>query len=1197
SMREKKWPLEDLLLNDKFWDDTVVLRVARVLAMAEPVVGESPDLLLGSPSVPYWLRIVTGLTARAVTIAAHRTPAGSSPGSSDQKYGALGAFTAQRCLSMLRLAQEPEEALVGMVFEGLDRFYMGGYMGVRKSLVKVLAGTEDYLRCAGDVLARVGPSMSANARVNLMHTLGRLGQAEANFDWIFEQGVGSARTARDVARAVLLSADPAQILAAGEQMLRGGNASQRAQVASLLSATLKQDARALLAAHLETEKAKRVREALQSALTGLDLAVRTVRPQEAPDAADTHGGAEVPPSLLALDGTPIARTPMPSMPPDTPVSDEDFAHIEAAAASFNTALAKLKRELKGVERRWWRECKPLSAGDIKIFRALANGERTHLTGKERESSIGVLASARYFVEFDRSGLEAFYSSDTVTVHHLVRVARAWRAPDGLLLSNFYWHQSGSAFAALGDRMARGLDIRIVASLWRRDGIKEEVRRYLGRDHWGSYLDHDTDFDRQYPMLAMEHLELVDEALGLVAPTSEKRLHPHRALKLLTYFEQVPQRYLPPLMEFATGERKTLRVPARKLLAGAPQLDEGIATLLEEGRQQTRASAADWLAERGARSQVPAIVDVLEREKAEVARAAMLSALDRLGEDISGYFDAKALLAEAQAGLKKVKLKSLAWFPFDAMPPLELADGTALDSDIPRWWLALANKLKQAGGNALFDLYLSRLAPAIAERFSSFILQAWIAHDTQCPSEAEANAYAKANAGAYYKSMVSWQTSFTPERAFAQLKRHKLSEYLTTASANKGILGLTTAAPGALAADAGSGYLKNHGSRVSQAKALLDTLAANPSPAAIQVVLATANRFKARTVQAHAQALIEQIAERRGWSPEQLADRTIPTGGFDERGVLGLDCGGERIYRAVLAEDGRITLENPAGKTVKSLPGARNEQEEPLIKSAKKALSVARKELKQVNEMQRLRLFEAMCLERVWAADEWQSYVLRHPIVGRMCQRLVWIGLAADDTVLECFRPLEDGSLSNVHDDALDPTRVHKVKLAHQTLLDEQASEAWREHLADYEVEPLFDQLSRPLLMVDASNAGRSSVDDRRGYMIESFKLRGAATKLGYARGEAMDGGVFSDYVKRYESAGLVVCVEFTGSPLPEENIACALLELKFYAKQKRGYGWGEATELKDVPVVLLSEAWNDLHQIAAAGTGFDEAWEKKASYW
>jgi hypothetical protein len=32
-----------------------------------------------------------------------------------------------------------------------------------------------------------------------------------------------------------------------------------------------------------------------------------------------------------------------------------------------------------------------------------------------------------------------------------------------------------------------------------------------------------------------------------------------------------------------------------------------------------------------------------------------------------------------------------------------------------------------------------------------------------------------------------------------------------------------------------------------------------------------------------------------------------------------------------------------------------------------------------------------------------------------------------------------------------------------------------------------------------------------------------------------------------------------------------------------------------VPPVLLGEAWNDLHAMAAAGSGFEADWEKKSA--
>jgi hypothetical protein len=85
------------------------------------------------------------------------------------------------------------------------------------------------------------------------------------------------------------------------------------------------------------------------------------------------------------------------------------------------------------------------------------------------------------------------------------------------------------------------------------------------------------------------------------------------------------------------------------------------------------------------------------------------------------------------------------------------------------------------------------------------------------------------------------------------------------------------------------------------------------------------------------------------------------------------------------------------------------------------------------------------------------------------------------------------------------------------------------------------------------------------------------------------------YEKRFPTLGLVVVIEFTGNPLPEENRTVALLNLRV---ESASAGGGERPRLAlgKVPSVLLSECYNDLRLIAADGTGFDPDWQKKSEY-
>ncbi len=167
-----------------------------------------------------------------------------------------------------------------------------------------------------------------------------------------------------------------------------------------------------------------------------------------------------------------------------------------------------------------------------------------------------------------------------------------------------------------------------------------------------------------------------------------------------------------------------------------------------------------------------------------------------------------------------------------------------------------------------------------------------------------------------------------------------------------------------------------------------------------------------------------------------------------------------------------------------------------------------------------------------------------------------------------------------------------VKLAHSTLLTTEAIAAWQTHLADYAVTPLFDQLGRSLPKVTEEMRNQRAITDREGWMIETFRLRGIATKLGYQRGPAEDGGWFMTYNRTLREAGLVAEIEFTGSALPEENIPASLIALSFKKLLPNGRS-GNPVDLGLVPEVLLAESWRDLYDIADKGTGFDADWQKK----
>jgi hypothetical protein len=441
------------------------------------------------------------------------------------------------------------------------------------------------------------------------------------------------------------------------------------------------------------------------------------------------------------------------------------------------------------------------------------------------------------------------------------------------------------------------------------------------------------------------------------------------------------------------------------------------------------------------------------------------------------------------------------------------------------------------------------------------------------------------------------------QGYQQMLRHYQEQPLDSAIPQKGLLAVAAACAGSPAVPVVEQYLRKwYGYRAAQCRALLQVLSWIDNPSAIQLLLATAKRFRTASIRQEAENLVRDLAERRNWTVEELADRSIPTAGLSPGGELTLDYG-ERQFTARLNDDLDITLVDPEGKNLASLPTPRKSEDTDRVKQAKKQFTDAKKELKAIIKQQQDRLYEALCTQRTWSFADWDTYLCRHPIVGRLCQRLVWT-VYDGERLTTTFRLLEDGTLTGPEDEEVKVKAGATVRLAHACTVPADTGVHWLRHFADYKVFPLFEEFGKPVLELTDTLRGQISLDEFTGHMIEAFKLRGRATKLGYQRGPTGDGGYFSEYHKQFPAMGMEAILEFTGNRLPEENNVVALRALSFVRKPgpngdeealaAGAWGGRSTLALRNVPLVLLNECYNDLRAIAAEGTGFDPEWEKKA---
>ncbi|MDL9936584.1 DUF4132 domain-containing protein [Gordonia sp. ABSL1-1] len=639
----------------------------------------------------------------------------------------------------------------------------------------------------------------------------------------------------------------------------------------------------------------------------------------------------------------------------------------------------------------------------------------------------------------------------------------------------------------------------------------------------------------------------DRFVAALADDTSYSADPTAPFRAFATLPALPADLTDTLFRIALGSSSRTRVTAQDVLVpngfDVPADRIGrIHTAVCDPAADTRAVAATWLGRIGAAGADSPDVEVIESayatERTERVLQAQLNALAALGRSPDVYLNRVTLAAQVAKAARKGGPPGLDWLDVGALPPVRWADdGEPVPVETLRWLLGTAVRLKDP-------------EPTVALRYYCALFDA-------------------------------------TDRA--RLGDHLLDTWLVVGSIKtKGVLAICASCCTDNAAPIAEHYIRtNYGLAAAQCKALLAMLSWVDADNAVQTLLAISTRFRTRGIQEVAGMQVRALAQRRGWTPDQLADRTVPDGGFSTGGRLLLDYG-PREFSARIGPGLTLALFNPDGKPVKSLPAPRATDDPEAVAASKRRLTAARKAVKTTVVAQRDRLYEAMCTERRWSVVEWSTYLRPHPIVGQLAGRLIWLAVAGDEHPI-AFRPLDDGSLTDADDEEVQLQAEATISLVHPGALAPAAVTAWRTHLVDYEVDPLFDQLGEPIAIDDVSDAA-TSYDGYEGYLLDAFTLRAATTRRGYLRGPTGDGGIVTSYVKRFPSSGIEVVLGFSGIALPEENLSVALTHLHFTDVSDGGNGrW---IRFGDVPAVLLRESIGDLASVAALGA-HDPNWRGK----
>lgn len=348
-------------------------------------------------------------------------------------------------------------------------------------------------------------------------------------------------------------------------------------------------------------------------------------------------------------------------------------------------------------------------------------------------------------------------------------------------------------------------------------------------------------------------------------------------------------------------------------------------------------------------------------------------------------------------------------------------------------------------------------------------------------------------------------------------------------------------------------------------------------------LATKNRYKGLKKQAL--LAINQIAEARHLSIDQLADRIIPDGGLDERGQRTFDYG-TRKFTFALSDDMKPVVRDEKGKMRANLPKPGKRDEMVQATAAYEAWKLIKKQVRDVIKVQMARLEKGMISQRRWTVAEFEKLYVQHPLMTHLVQRLIWAGFDAAGTLVQTVRVTEDREYTDVEDEVLMLDEVATVGILHPLHLNSAERTAWRELLTDYEIIPPFPQLNRRINELTAAERESDTLQRLENVKIDGSTLHGILNRTGWVNDLPADGGMFYGHSRQFPFANVTAIIMYSpgiyvrhfGSGEPQMVTNCCFVPGLYEPETDPDHK--TRVPLAEIDPIVVSEVLSLLHVLA-----------------
>ena len=307
--------------------------------------------------------------------------------------------------------------------------------------------------------------------------------------------------------------------------------------------------------------------------------------------------------------------------------------------------------------------------------------------------------------------------------------------------------------------------------------------------------------------------------------------------------------------------------------------------------------------------------------------------------------------------------------------------------------------------------------------------------------------------------------------------------------------------------------------------------------------------------------------------------------------------GPRSFTVTLSPALELEVTDGSGKRLKNMPAPGKNDDPEKANEAFAAFKSLKKQLKATAAAQKLRLEQALSVNRQWSAADWEKLFVRNPVMHQFAISLIW-GVYEDGALRDTFRYMEDGSFNTRDEEEYVLPQEGHIGLVHPIELSQEELEGWRQQLEDYEVEQSIEQLSRPVFRLTEEERGLRSLERFGGRMLSGLSLMGKLTTLGWYRGSVQDAGCFYEFYR--EDGNVGVNLSFSGCYVGDQSETVTVYDAVFYRAgtvQRGSYVYdkpeGDAVlPLADVDPRYFSEIVYQLQKATAASGECNENWRE-----